>query len=419
LDPDVDRDQAIRAYLGRSWDEVEADSASYIAQAETEVAEWAWVAQSETLWEVPQPLAGDEGRLRILSAEPSPEERASAVLLGYGANGDVIVARYFTDHWEGRDGGTRYGGVSIESVRVSGVLLRFRHERRGRHQDRVVLGSLVRGVYDDDGRLGEVWWWFGGHHAPEAKRTAYIWAGSRLRCAIEESFDRDLDDLDALRDRTRIDYEYDDRGLLRVRWTTEHNRFFADSVGDSGVSWFRRSPKALRAARKLIDTELPDRIRAWVARVAPAEPLYGLGIVHSIDAPELPPALGLGTVAELRAWRAKHDDLDEFRTYAWNPAEFRHFDPLPAELTGPALDDAYALLNQDWQLSESETEPRATLRRCARRLLQVDWAEVGAPAEDFVVFVVEDEIGDDLLTQLHATIPRHVLRRVEALRRAR
>jgi hypothetical protein len=65
LDPGVDRDQAVRAYLGRSWDEIEADSASYIAQAEMEVAEWTWIAQSETLWEVPQPLAGDEGPLRI------------------------------------------------------------------------------------------------------------------------------------------------------------------------------------------------------------------------------------------------------------------------------------------------------------------------------------------------------------------
>jgi hypothetical protein len=147
--------------------------------------------------------------------------------------------------------------------------------------------------------------------------------------------------------------------------------------------------------------------------------LYGLGIVHSVDAPELPPALGLGTVAELRARRAKHKDLDEFRTYAWNPAELRHFDPVPPELTGPALDDAYALLNQDWLLSESETEPRATLRRCARRLAQVDWSEVCTPAQDFVVFVVEDEIGEDLLTQLHATIPRHALRRVEALRGGR
>jgi hypothetical protein len=137
--------------------------------------------------------------------------------------------------------------------------------------------------------------------------------------------------------------------------------------------------------------------------------------VHSVDAPELPPALGLGTLAELQRWQEQFRDIWDLRMHAFSPVEFRLFDGVPPELTDdPALQDGYALLNQDWRLAENDREPRTTLRRCAKELLRIDWSKILTPADDFVVFVVEDEIGDDLTKLLRATIPRDVLGRLES-----
>lgn len=76
----------------------------------------------------------------------------------------------------------------------------------------------------------------------------------------------------------------------------------------------------------------------------------------------------------------------------WNPAEFRCFDPLPGELVGePDLDDAYGLLAQDWELGENGREPQATLRRCAKQLVEAEWPVALTTTDDFCVFVVPDE----------------------------
>jgi hypothetical protein len=213
--------------------------------------------------------------------------------------------------------------------------------------------------------------------------------------------------------RTRQDYDYDDDGLLRVRYRYEFDRH-SDEL-DAGVLWFRRSPGAERDARRLVRERLPERIRAWAARVAPQEPVFGLALMTSVDSPELPPALGLGTARELADWRQRFVDHGTFRRYAWNPAEYRHFEPAPPELTDdPELVDAYATLNQAWRASGTDREPRSILLRCAKQLQGVAWTTVLDAIDDFVVFVVEDEIDDALPRRLRATIPADVLERLEA-----
>jgi hypothetical protein len=408
----VNAEQAANAFLGCSWSEVEADFARYVARGEAAVARWEWVAWSETLREGPNPGAGDEAPLRVLAREPSAEKRESAVQVGYDSTGAVVAVRYFRDHWAGSVDGTQHGVLVIESVWLDGVLLRFHHRRHGLDFHEVSLGSLTVPEYRDD-RLVASRSWSGGADEPRAGESRYEWDGDRLVHSTHESFDGALGKTEGLIDRWRRDYEYDGEGLLRVRSTTEHAQW-AEAIGDSMVIWFRRSPAALRRARKLVNQELPRRIRAWVERVAPQEPVYGLGIVYSIDAPGLPPALGLGTMAELAAWRSEYTDIWSLRTSMWSPVEFRHFDAVPDELIGDAdLEDAYALLAQDWQLAENEREPRTTLLRCARELLRLDWSSVLTPGPDFVIFVVADEIGDDLPKQLRHTVPSGVLTRLE------
>lgn len=383
---------------------MEADAASYIERAEAEVVRWEWVADSDTLWEIPEPRTGEEIPKKILKAEPPTENRWKAVLFGYGADDRILVSRRFQDHWEGRDGGTQFGALWIESVWAEDVLLRFVHERWGPEHHRLKLGSFVHSVRDGTGRIVEVDWWFGDRDVH--RRTQYVWDGGRVDHALTDEFER----RGAVPcDRRRRDYEYDDQGLLRIRSSSERH---------AGVVWYRRSPQALRRARKLIDDELPGRIRAWAERVAPSEPVYALGIVYSMDAPELPPALALGTLAELRGWQERCHDIADFRMHAFNPGEFELFDGEPLELMDAALADAYTLLNQDWRLAENDREPGTTLRRCAKKLLQADWAEILRVVDDFVVLVVEDEIGDDHIKLVRATVPRDVLARLESLDRA-
>jgi len=408
----VDADRAAHELLGRSWGELDASAAELIAAGRAAVARWAWIRHDETLWETPLPMAGDEAPMRVLRSEPEPQDRHKAVSLGYDAADRVIAARYHYDHWEGRDGGYQLGVPHVDAVTIDGVLLRFGHRRHGVEFHAVELGSITFADRDPDGRLLESRQWWSRDGSSTARRTTYEWDGARLRRAVHTEFEGALDHGE-LRNTTCLDYDHDDEGLLRVRFRVEFDRYFPEL--DSGVLWYRSSPKAEREARRLVRQELPRRIQAWAARVAPDEPVYGLGIVHSIDSPELPPALGLGTARELREWRRQHADRATFRAYAWNPAEFQRFEPVPAELTDdPALVDAYAVLNQAWQSSANEREPRATLLRCAKELLAIDWRNVLEGAADFVVFVVADEQSDDLSRRLRATIPADVLRRVEA-----
>lgn len=401
---------ATREMLDRSWDEVEQSLAEYRAMAESTVVRWSWCGPDAHFWELREPVAGDEAPARFLATDPGSEKRARYARFGYDADGNIVLAQRFTDHWEGRFGGTQRGVVLYEFVWSGGVLLRFRHERHGTDHHRVLLESVARHVADDFGRVSDTCSW--GRDA--SSRTRYEWEDDVLASAVVQRFDGALGDENALVKRSRRTYERDESGLLRVRWTTEFDKHFPDVVGDTGVSWFRRSPGGLLAARRTIDRELPRRILAWVRRVAPAEPVYGLGLVWSLDAPALPPSLGLGTVKELAAWRARHGSGGELRSYAWNPAEFAHFDPLPQELTGdPNLDDAYALLNHDWELGETDREPAATLRRCAKTLLATDWSSVLTTHPRFAVFVVADELDDTLTKQLRATVPADLQRAIE------
>ena len=86
----------------------------------------------------------------------------------------------------------------------------------------------------------------------------------------------------------------------------------------------------------------------------------------------------------------------------------------PQELAGSeALEDAFALLNQDWELSETTREPALTLRRAAAALSPDTLKVRTDTATPFVVFVMADELDDSLSRRLRKTISAATQRTIE------
>jgi hypothetical protein len=396
--------------FGRAWGEVERAADEYRAAAAERVREWVWCGPDPHRWEFREAVVGNEEPLRVVEGDPGPERRSRFARFGYDADGLIVVAQRFTDHSGGRSMAPLRGVLLRETLWCGDAALHLQHEHGSGGLHRVVLSTLSRQSTDATGQTIAL----EGFGRESSSRTRWLRRDGQVVESYSESFAGVLDDPEALTQRRREVYERDDAGLMRVRWELEFSRWSPEAQGDGGVAWLRRSPKALRAARKLVDAELPERIRAWVARVAPAEPVYALGLLWSIDAPTLPPALGLGTVRELRAWRQRYQPGFELRSMVWNPAEWECFDSAPVEFAGDeALEDAFALLNQDWERSMTDREPAMTLRRSVSALSAGTLGLSVDAAIPFAVFVIADELDDSLPRQLRKTLPAATERAIE------
>jgi hypothetical protein len=157
--------------------------------------------------------------------------------------------------------------------------------------------------------------------------------------------------------------------------------------------------------------ELPDRIAAWVERVAPDEPGYCLAILYSADASSFVPASGLGTDSERRDWIDKFEPADR-RSMLWNPAEYRLFDPEPAELMrDDNLAAALELVAQESRATLDQAQPRKLLTAAAKTLAQRGFEGL-RKTEPFTVLAVDDELAD-LERCLRALVPNDDLVRLE------
>jgi hypothetical protein len=396
--------------FGRSWGDVERAADEYRAAAAERVRDWVWGGPDPHRWELREAVVGNEAPLRVVEGDPGPERRSRFARFGYDADGLIVVAERYTDPLGGRSMAPLQGVLARETLCCGDVALHLQHEHGGGGSHRVVLSTFSRQITDSIGQAIAL----ESFGRESSSRTRWVLRDGQVAESYRESFAGVLDDPEALTERRREVYERDDAGLMRVRWELEFSRWFPEAQGDGGVAWLRRSPKALRAARKLVDAELPERIRAWVTRVAPAEPVYALGLLWSIDAPRLPPALGLGTVRELRAWRRRYRPGFELRSMLWNPAEWECFDPAPVEFAGDeALQDAFALLNQDWEGSMTDREPAMTLRRSVSTLSAATLGVSVNTAIPFAVFVIADELDDSLPRQLRKTVPAATVRAIE------
>jgi hypothetical protein len=163
---------------------------------------------------------------------------------------------------------------------------------------------------------------------------------------------------------------------------------------------------------RLVRGELPERIAAWVRRTAPAEALYCLAISYSehYNHP-MPPSLGLGTLRELREWRASSTG-GPLELTVFNPAEFACFETEPPELIDDAdLRDAYQALNQEWASTDDDRQPRQLLVAVAKSLSARTWDQLPTGPDGFAIYAVDLELAD-LERNLRATVPapvRHAL----------
>ncbi len=374
--------------LGLSWSEVAARYDAYLAEAEAEVHEWAWGPYGAA-WERFEPFFheqfGERPKTRRLPGEP--QDKSAGQLYGFTAAGQVVVSREF-DHG---------GGLREETLRVRGldddVMLGYSTDRwRGRR-----LYQLHAPHFDEDRTLSRLDIWFDDEFKP-----GYRWWGSTYdyeagRLIASRSAQRSPWPRSAATPWDEARFEYDDGGALLLI-TDEDNR----------VLYRRRAAGAAARAARLIRDEFPDRIAAWVTRVAPAEELACLVIRYAyMDQQPLPPGLALGTVRELRERRQnphKFPWLHIFDAIGYETIDFE-----PAELTSPELLDAYQMLHQEWTSTNDERQPSQLLVAAAKRLAARNWDHLPIAPEGFAIVAVDFEFGD-LERNLKATVPAKLRR---------
>lgn len=351
----ITQDEAIQAALGMSWSDAEAQAERLIEAARTRVATWE-TDRFESKRERPEAYA----------AERHGNRRAdSPIEYGLSADGAVVVARQ------------RVVSIWLDAVDGGRALLVFDPDDG--------LISLTRPVVER-GRVVAVEAWY--HHPHGA-------TGGWLRETYEYDDAGRVREVDRVRDngrrvkRSRLVARHDDDSELLTLTAVDDE--------ESTLVYRRSPPGAAKAAQKLVTHELPARIRAWAARMAPDEPVYCLAILYAPDGVGFVPSLGLGTEAERRRWLAAGE-----RELIWSPPEYRIFDPEPAELAG---DDEFAhacqVLAQEWEATHDERQPRALIMRAAKAL---DLEGV-RQTEPFAVFAVDDELAD-LERNLEALVPK-------------
>ena len=424
-------DEVAQALLGRSWEELSEHAAEIVAAVAAGVRAWEWVESGEHVeLEGPHPLYGHEKTSRLRADPTDTRRRLRSTQYGRDGSGRIVVARRFTGSdasggWPAQEGLLSLQSVWVRALDGSDVQLRFHHRSCGGEQN-AELAWLLKPVIDG-GVLKEVRsWGSGGDGSDVARRESYEYREGRITGVVTERFSERLGSPGEAYRRSREDVTRgDDGSVSRITWRIESDERFPGSVGDEGVSYVKRSAPAVREAKRLVERELPERILRWAVRVAPPEPVFSLGLLYSLDDPTLPPALGMGTVAELERWKRTHGSAKDrgrlqrdeaLSATMWNPAEYGRFEPNPAELSDtPELLDAYAQLAQDWQVTENDREPRAMLVRCAKGLAQRDWGGILPIGPAFAVFATDDELSD-LGRNLKATVPavaRRSLSRLE------
>jgi hypothetical protein len=407
-------DDPMVAILGRSWTEVADAYAGYRDEAEAAVHEWAW-GPWDAGWERLEPFWneqwGERPKTRRLSREP--ESRSSARWYGFDVAHQVVVSREFGDGF-GNDDVVRRETLRVNTPDGAVVLVYATDGARGVYRHR--LGELHVPRRDADGRLVrlDIWFqipdaagfgWWGTAYEYETGRVATVRSSSRKTPFTGWEHKRTGEQLAELRvtHRTPLHLRYSENGQLLTIAT-------GDGGDADSVVYRRAAAGATARAARLVRGELPERIAAWVDRVAPADEVYCLGISYpEAAARPLPPSLGLGTMPELRRWKEDRS-ADPLKLTAFNPAEFACFDPEPAELMdAAALLDAYQLLNQHWASVNDDRQPRQLLVAVAKLLAERDWSRLSIGPHGFAVYAVDLELAD-LERNLKRSVPGAVRR---------
>jgi hypothetical protein len=379
-----DDDPAI-GVLGMSWAEVGARYETHRAAAEGEVSEWAW-GPSAAAWERLEPFwsehCGERPRTRRLRGEP--ENKSDGRLYGFDAAGQVVVTREYDYRGE-----LTYETLRVRALDADVVLGYSTNPWIGSRR----LSQLHAPRFADDGTMSRLDIWF-----DEEGQPGYRWRGAAYdyeagRLVASRSARRPPWPGGEVTPEEHARYRYDEAGELLL---------ITDS--DEQVLYRRQAAGAAARAARLIRDEFPDRIAAWVARVAPQEELACLIIRYAyLDQWPLPPGLALGTTRELRERR---DDR------IFDAIEYEQMDFEAAELDTPELRDAYQTLHQEWMTTDDERQPRQLLVAVAKRLAARGWDHLPIAPEGFAIVAVDFEFAD-LERNLKATVPAKLRRSLE------
>jgi hypothetical protein len=384
--------------LGVSWSQASADHAAFVAAAEARVIEWFW-GPAYAGWERFEPYwsqrDGQEPKTRRRRTEP--EDKSHWQQLGADETGAIVVSR-------------RWGYVFEPEVvqhetlcpHDNTTMLSYRTTGRGSGRERKLVG-LHAATRAANGRLERLdcwrrdgsngFHWIGETYAYDDGRLIELRKSHRKTLSAGWEHRRHQGRQTAQLELTHsgpVCFQHDADGLLAITTGTR-------------TAYRRRPPGAVTRAAKLVRDQLPARIAAWAARNASTEDVYclGIGYVDFYNGP-MPPSLGLGTVAELQAWREAHStDLAEV---VFNPAEFACHDIEPPELDSPELADAYQTLNQDWASRNDEAAPRRLFNAIAKALAARDWSHLPIGEKGFAVVSVNMELGD-FERDIRATVP--------------
>jgi hypothetical protein len=389
---------AAQPLLGKPWAAVEAAAAKELADIETRVARWVWAAE-RTEWEVLAPLwverRGERPGGGVLAA--APENVADAVLYGYGAGGELLIARRF------RDGAPGDPDIRDYVVRVpaeDGTVLQLCFFHPFVRSAFAELRRIERATISGD-RVVAVDVWSAPPEEGAHMREEYIYAEDRLT-RIEYSF-RALARPDVLRHSYEVGYD----GEGRLQTIVKQQTGKADDV-----VYRASSTAAVRNARKRIVARLADGVIAWANRVELQMPACAIAIAYDAESgAPLPPSLGVITKANVSGAPSRvPEDL-------WNPAEFPGFDVQPAEFDDPDLLEDCRTLNQAWASTLDTDAVRKLLVETAKqvnaRRNEIRIESLG----ELAIYAVDLELVD-LQRNLRATVSPTVIENITQLARS-
>lgn len=310
---------------------------------------------------------------------PPPPDGTELELYGYDEQGETVIAIV-----RGGDG-TETGTVLIWRAEREAVAVSATPGGRWPPSLQAVWRAEL-----DDGRPIRIEC-FG---ARGASLERCRWAGDRLVEATIENGDRpEVDRRDVL--------EWNGSDLVRIerRW----------AQGGVGIV-YERLPRGATLAGLLsaLEDELVERIPPAVAGLGRREPVCALALAYCLGEPSLPPAIVLCPDPVRRRLEREEDGF----WYRWQAAEWI------AAADVPEL-DSYG--GEDF-LERCGTVHRAVLRggddlvtarllqAVARRLNRIDWGDLLAVTNDFLVYAWEihgDSLEEDLVTSVpHGGEPR-------------
>jgi hypothetical protein len=336
-----------------------------------------WVFSSAEIWSY------EDRRWKGTDADILPDAKGALHACGFNAADQPVVLHHF-------DTDTVYEKTaSGEYVSKHVPLTQTWAEEFVTHKDNILeVLRFVRGKLDSLARMR-----FEGHRLLEEQavvqgfyqHTLIEYEGTKRK--LQQSISRE----------GRVFYEitygpHGEQNYYRVR--RDGTRFHL----------FQPLPKGITAKslKETVRNRLLAIVPPLVAAAAITEPIYCVALVYDDEGNDaLPPTVGIGVESERLCWKETHGK--RAKEFAWNPAEFQHYEKPYTQLQDEALEEACDYLNGKWAEAAATTPAAKLLIEAAAELHRARWPASVRRTEDFVVFAVGVE-GSGLIKSLKASL---------------